>query len=789
MRHTGEIGRHARAESARRPGRQARGLSGLAGACRLAATVLGICCAAHGLPALGQCDFEWGPADGLPGVEGVVEAMTTWDTDGEGPLPELLVVGGSFRAAGKIRANNIAAWDGSAWQALGEGVDFFVQSIAVFDGQLVVGGWPFAGDGVNAVSRWDGSEWHTIAHDLEGVHARVHALYVFDGELIAGGYFSSINGVAANSLARWDGQSWHAFDPELLDYQGFVFSLAEFNNDLVVGGYFSNAAGGSADFIARWDGKAWNALGTGFNQWVEALAVYEDELIAAGYFWMAGDVVIRHIARWDGETWQPLGTGFLHMVYALIEYDGLLIAAGDFGTAGGTSASRIAAWDGTSWSSLGEGIGGDLPSRVDALAAYQGMVFAGGHFQIGGTGPALSIAQWNGSNWNPLGVGLIGEVSDWCIHEGQLIAIGNNNPNLAFSYIARREAEEWRLVWWGADASVFECESHGGDMVVGGRFPTIGGIDANHVARWDGEAWHALGSGLSGQNAFAYAMTNYKGDLIVGGRFAAAGGVPASNIARWDGSQWHAMGDGVNGFVQELIVVNGELIASGNFTMAGGVMAKHIARWNGASWQPLGDETACYYSAPMAALDNELLAVGPICGFGSPYSISKWNGTEWTTIAKGLDGYVVHAMAVLNGDIFVAGSFTSQGGEISNCLARWNGSHWDLLGAELVGEGWCLQAYNGTLMIGGQIPFPHEGITMHYFYAQWGPDCAPGDVNCDGLVDVDDVAPFVQALLASEDASDCTGYLANVNGDVWPDGGSRLDAGDISAFVAALTGM
>ena len=35
-----------------------------------------------------------------------------------------------------------------------------------------------------------------------------------------------------------------------------------------------------------------------------------------------------------------------------------------------------------------------------------------------------------------------------------------------------------------------------GNLYAGGYFTTAGGGSANHVARWDGEAWHALGSGM-----------------------------------------------------------------------------------------------------------------------------------------------------------------------------------------------------------------------------------------------------------------------------------------------------
>jgi len=65
-----------------------------------------------------QCD--WLPGEGMPGMDEAVDVMTTWDPDGSGPGPELLVAGGAFGLAGNVLVNNIAAWDGSAWQPLGQ---------------------------------------------------------------------------------------------------------------------------------------------------------------------------------------------------------------------------------------------------------------------------------------------------------------------------------------------------------------------------------------------------------------------------------------------------------------------------------------------------------------------------------------------------------------------------------------------------------------------------------------------------------------------------------------------
>jgi len=117
-----------------------------------------------------------------------------------------------------------------------------------------------------------------------------------------------------------------------------------------------------------------------------------------------------------------------------------------------------------------------------------------------------------------------------------------------------------------------------GDLVAGGGFTTAGGVAANRIARWNGSAWSALGSGMNGEVTALAVMPN--GDLVAGGWFTTAGGVPANRVARWNGSAWSALGSGMNDWVYALAVMpSGDLLAGGNFTTAGGVAASRIARF------------------------------------------------------------------------------------------------------------------------------------------------------------------------------------------------------------------
>jgi len=174
-----------------------------------------------------------------------------------------------------------------------------------------------------------------------------------------------------------------------------------------------------------------------------------------------------------------------------------------------------------------------------------------------------------------------------------------------------------------------------GNLYVGGDFTIIGDVIANHVAKWNGSRWSALGTGADGDPfSSVYALTVSGSDVYVGGWFTTAGGVSATNIAKWNGNDWSALGSGVDSTVYSLAVSGGNVFASGYFTTAGGVAANYIARWDGTSWSPLG---------------------------------AGLNGPAWT-------------LAVCGGDVYAGGQFTMAGGAPASYIAKWNGGSWSQLG-------------------------------------------------------------------------------------------------------------
>lgn len=344
---------------------------------------------ARSIPALAGCAIDGQPEDDLRGVDGKVQALTTWDPDGPGPRTSLLIAGGDFTKAGEAEVDHIASWDGTNWHSLGSGLDDSVFALTVHDGKLIAGG-KFIASGSVAVKRvacWDGRTWTALGGS---VNYDVQSLAVYDGKLIVGGLFNKAGGKDAYRIARWDGVTW---EPLGNGTQFWPLDIEVYAGNIVAAG------GGARNCVARWDGTDWQDLRTGEEYApVRALVVSGGKLIAGGDFRSMGDQSVEFVAAWSGESWSPVGTNIVNGVWALVTFRDELIAAGACPlTVGG---GCIARWDGTSWQPMDRG----MDSGVHAITVYDGELIAGGSFQSAGGVPASHIARWDGKNWKTLGL-------------------------------------------------------------------------------------------------------------------------------------------------------------------------------------------------------------------------------------------------------------------------------------------------------------------------------------------------------------------------------------------------
>src|SRR6266700_3636924 len=103
-----------------------------------------------------------------------------------------------------------------------------------------------------------------------------------------------------------------------------------------------------------------------------------------------------------------------------------------------------------------------------------------------------------------------------------------------------------------------------GNLYIGGDFTAIGDVIANHIAKWNGTSWSALGLGMSAYSR-VQALAVSGNDLYAGGSFTTAGGSAANYIAKWDGHSWSALGSGMNNVVSALAVSGRDVYAGGRF--------------------------------------------------------------------------------------------------------------------------------------------------------------------------------------------------------------------------------
>lgn len=674
------------------------------------------------VPLPSQCATGWLPGDSVPGTNGEVHALAHWDPDGPGPLPSVVVVGGSFTVAGTAVANNVATWDPAteAWSALGQGVNSTVRAIASMpNGELVVGGDFTAAGGVSArrVARWDGVAWSTLGvGGSDGVNNTVRALTVLqNGDLVAGGDFDSAGTLGANGanrVARWNGQAWSpmgtglpsavraliqtpsgvliaggSFSGYLAQWSGQGWALmggpnnqvdalaVASNGDLIVGGSFTSA--GSVSYtgrIARWDGSSWSSLGSffsssGFDSGVTSIAMQPNgRLAVGGHFTSIGSVQANRVAEWDGSAWvyarwSSLAAGMDARVNAVLSLpSGGLLAGGNFSSAGGSSARCIARWDSVDWRALGAGVNDQVYAT---LPLPSGEVVLGGNFKGSGSVRSAGVVVWDGSSWSPLGGGLGGTVHALVrAGNGDIIAGGSLTLPGGGSSVARWNGSIWSSVGALVGPVYALAVRSDGSLLAGGDSLLGSGSIWQRVAVWDGLAWSALSGIQSGRvNALA---------VMPSGAIAAGGTFGAGRIALWQGASWVSIGSGMDGDVNALAVMpDGSLVAGGLFGAAGGTSAACIARWNGVTWTAFGLGAYGRVLAISPLPSGDLIAGGEfsVAGGVGVNFISRWGGGSWTPLGSGVNGFV-RALALRGGELVVGGDFAAADGAASSYFAR-----------------------------------------------------------------------------------------------------------------------
>jgi trimeric autotransporter adhesin len=274
------------------------------------------------------------------GVSDSVYALETFGAD--------LIAGGYFTSAGGgLPCANIARWDGAAWHAMGSGIPGFVGNLAIADldvysGELIAAGRFESAGGVPCqnIARWNGAAWQSLGSGLPG--GNVRSLAVAGNDLIAGTTFSPFSiagcGSACQYIARWDGVSWQSLGTGLQPYAtvagGGLMDLAVLDGRVVAVGSFGQG-GGFWAHAAVFDGAAWSPLA--------ALPLPEGYLaghahVHSARLYVSAETDVweaQPILRWSGQAWEFLPATPAGVIFGLTSFRTKLVAAGVFPPTGG----------------------------------------------------------------------------------------------------------------------------------------------------------------------------------------------------------------------------------------------------------------------------------------------------------------------------------------------------------------------------------------------------------------------------------------------------------------------
>lgn len=309
-------------------------------------------------------------------------------------VSNLLYVGGHFDHLGANTIHQIGLWDGSNWAAVGANEQFkknsfsgTIMAITLYNGELIAAGLfdSVAGIPANNIARWDGTQWNSMGN---GFDERVYTLQFYNGELYAGGEFNHSGNDTIYNISKWDGTNWVRLS-QGWGLDNAVTSMTIFNQKLIIGGLFGGPFLSSIiGRVIAWDGTNWLSMNGAFNDFVSRLKNINDTLYAVGPFTSFSSNPSNYISRWGGTAWQPMpypSGGSQPQINDVVLYMGNLFVCGLF-----SQPPDIAKFNGSSYDSVGNAAG-----FVRTMIVYNDELYVAGGFSAINGIPLYNIARYN----------------------------------------------------------------------------------------------------------------------------------------------------------------------------------------------------------------------------------------------------------------------------------------------------------------------------------------------------------------------------------------------------------
>ena len=315
-------------------------------------------------------------------------------------------------------------------------------------------------------------------------------------------------------------------------------------------------------------------------------------------------------------------------------------------------------------------------------------------------------------------------------------------------------------------------------VYIGGSFTAIGGLACNHIAKWDGMQWSALGIGLNG--SVETIVADASGNIYVGGNFTDAGGVTnADYLAKWTGFSWSAIGTtaAINSTVNAIAINGTNVYIGGYFTDAGGnANADYVALWNGTSWNSLGTTPLTGQVLAIAINGTNIYVGGNYLNAGGNANadyIALWNGTAWSALGTTPLNNLVYSIAISGTNIYVGGGYTNAGGNANaDYIARWNGTSWNSLGTTPINSYVMSVLVSGTDVYISGLFDNAGGITTADRFAKWngttwsdiGGSPFTGNVDC---IAINGTNLYAVGSFLDLNGDPSIDYIAVSNGSAW----------------------
>ncbi|AKT36056.1 uncharacterized protein CMC5_001690 [Chondromyces crocatus] len=569
-----------------------------------------------------------------------------------------LWVGGLFTLDDLPSAEGLAVLDEQGWQAPpGGAVDGLgVYTLATQGNTLLVGGAFSSVGGIPAasVATYDAGGWR--AYDLPG--ASVYALARDDaGELYAGGLFSVEGSSETGGIARWSGSSWESVGGGLANrvFRGVVSDLAVLDGALHVAGCFSWAGGPPTEAasiqaagLARWTGQAWEALDEGASP------------VASGWFapLRCGDEGPG--AVWDMENQRLFADGER------------LFAGGFFGGKGGVPSHGVIAHEGGGWvaqGEVGQGLSG-VPSALAVGGPSCAVHAVGPISHAGSLAVDRRVLRHTGIRWEPVGAPAPAG------HDCDRVAVDAagmpflgcsrapvNDGDHATGVVLRSTGDGWETVGdgfgeGGVAALAFDPA---------GALWVTGGVTQGFVARVEGDGFVRHGAFDGRVNSLAFRPGKRGGpvEAVVGGSFGSVDGVAVRGVARWSGEAWEALGPGLSGSVLAVAYApDGSIYAS---TADDGSDDRLIlGRWDGAAWSEVatpepGPVPAGYAFSALLARGNYVIAAGFAWPGSGERNVFAYDGAAFRSVRGGITAISVDQVALAGNGLWFGGSIAEAG--------------------------------------------------------------------------------------------------------------------------------